>query len=106
MLLGELDLLALLRGGRAGIKQGESQERREQRTQKVPTISNERHDVVLRLDHRLHSTIRSPAPAGLSSGIQATVQGSKLRDEANAQRTANLGHSRAARTKGPADLPI
>src|SRR5207245_11185328 len=55
MLLGELDLLRLLRNGRAVIKQSESQKRREQRTQKVPTISNERHDVVLRLDDRLHS---------------------------------------------------
>jgi hypothetical protein len=40
MLLGELDLLHLLRSGRAGIKQSESQKRQKQRTQKSPTISN------------------------------------------------------------------
>src|SRR6266404_4060771 len=61
MLLGELDLLHLLRSGCAGIKQGKSQKRREQCTQKVPTISNERHGVVLRLDPRLHSTILAAA---------------------------------------------
>jgi len=61
MLLGELDLLHLLRSGRAGIKQSESQKRRKQRTQKPPTISNERHGVVLRLDPRLHSTILAAA---------------------------------------------
>src|SRR5262249_54327291 len=43
MLLGELDLLRLLRSGRAGIKQSESQKRRERRTQNSPTILNERH---------------------------------------------------------------
>jgi hypothetical protein len=32
MLLGELDLFCLLRSGRAGIKQSESQQRREQGT--------------------------------------------------------------------------
>src|SRR5262249_32078539 len=44
MLVGELDLLHhLLRSGRAWIKQSKSQKRREQRTQKPPTILNERH---------------------------------------------------------------
>jgi hypothetical protein len=54
MLFSELDLLHLLRSGRAGIKQSESQKRREQYTQKASTgghgvsLSNERH--VLHLD--------------------------------------------------------
>src|SRR2546430_17459133 len=53
---GELDLLHLLRSGRAGIKQSESQKRGEQPTQKPPTrghrisVSNERHGLVLHLD--------------------------------------------------------
>src|SRR5262249_48930012 len=53
MLLGELDLLYLLRNGRAGIEQSESQKRGEQRTQKASTrghgvsFSNERHGLVL-----------------------------------------------------------
>jgi hypothetical protein len=36
MLLGELDLLHLLRSGRAGIKQSESEKRREQHAQRPP----------------------------------------------------------------------
>jgi hypothetical protein len=59
MLLGELDLVHFLRSDGAGIKQSESQKRREQRTQKSPTILNERHAMVLRLD--LHSTILTAA---------------------------------------------
>src|SRR5262249_38679373 len=49
MLLGELDLLYLLRNGRAGMKQSESQKRGEQRTEKASarghgvSLSNERH---------------------------------------------------------------
>src|SRR2546430_11297609 len=64
VLLGELDLLRLLRSGRAGIKQSESQKRREQRTQKPPTISNDRHAMLLRLDHRfeLHNFGRGMTP--------------------------------------------
>jgi hypothetical protein len=56
MLLGELDLLYLLRNGRAGMKQSESQKRGEQRTEKASTrghgvsLSNERHGLVLYLD--------------------------------------------------------
>src|SRR4029077_72735 len=63
MLLAELDLLALLRGGRAGIKQRESQKRRKQRPREPPTgghrvsVSNERHCMVLHLDILLHPTI-------------------------------------------------
>src|SRR5262245_56547001 len=59
MLLGELDLLYLLRNGRAGMKQSESQKRGEQRTQKASTrehgvsLSNERHGLVLHLDTSL-----------------------------------------------------
>jgi hypothetical protein len=41
MLVGQFDLFHLLRSGRAGNKQRESQKRREQRSQKAPTISNE-----------------------------------------------------------------
>src|ERR1700730_11662933 len=51
MLLGEFDLLHLLPSGHAGIKQSESQKRREQHTQKVPTpITNERHCMALHLE--------------------------------------------------------
>src|SRR5262249_3706714 len=56
MLLGELDLLYLLRNGRAGMKQSESQKRGEQRTEKASTrrrgvsLSNERHGLGLYLD--------------------------------------------------------
>src|SRR5262249_45599721 len=39
MLLGELDLLALLPRGRAGVKQGESQKRGEQRPGDPPRVS-------------------------------------------------------------------
>ena len=59
MLLGELNLLHLLRGGRAGIKQSESQKRREQHSQKPPTrgyrisVSNEQRGMVLHLDTSL-----------------------------------------------------
>src|SRR2546422_8791635 len=53
MLVGQFDLLHLLRSGRAGTKHSESQKRREQRTQKPSTISNEQHAMVLRLDHPL-----------------------------------------------------
>src|SRR5260370_41944889 len=55
MLLGELDLVHLLRSGRAGIKQSESQKRRQQHSQEAPTrgyrvpVSNERHGMVLHL---------------------------------------------------------
>src|SRR5215468_2734316 len=61
MLVGEFDLLHhLLCSGRAWIKQSESQKRREQRTQKPPTILNERHAMALRLDTS-HSTILATA---------------------------------------------
>src|SRR5262249_14086359 len=56
MLLGELDLLHLLRSGRAGNKQNGNQKRREPHTQKRPTRghrvsdANERHGMVLHLD--------------------------------------------------------
>jgi hypothetical protein len=59
MLFSELDLLHLLRSGRARIKQSESQKRREQYTQKATTgghgvsLSNERHGLVLHLDTSL-----------------------------------------------------
>src|SRR5262249_58254124 len=55
MLVGELDLLHLLRRGCAGSKHSESQKSREQHTQKAPTrghhirVSNERHGMVLHL---------------------------------------------------------
>src|SRR5260370_2688591 len=55
MLLGEVDLVHLLRSGRAGIKQSESQKRRQQHSQEAPTrgyrvpVSNERHGMVLHL---------------------------------------------------------
>src|SRR5258708_37348882 len=55
MLLGELDLVHLLRSGRAGIKQSEIQKRRQQHSQEAPTrgyrvpVSNERHGMVLHL---------------------------------------------------------
>src|SRR5262249_17699948 len=61
LLLGELDLLHLLRSGRAVIKQSESQKCREQQTQKTPTpghrvpVSNERHGMASISTHRLQS---------------------------------------------------
>jgi len=65
-------LLTLLRAGRAWIKQAESQKREKQRTQEPPMISNERHAMVLRLDHRLHSTILAAGrgEAGGGGGLE------------------------------------
>jgi hypothetical protein len=60
-LLGELNLLQLLRSGRAVIEQSERQKCREQQTQKTPTpghrvpVPNERHGMVLHLDPSLAS---------------------------------------------------
>ena len=67
MLLGEPDMLQLLRSSRAGIKQSESQKRRKQRTQKPPPrghricVSNKRHCMVLHLGTLLHPMILAAA---------------------------------------------
>src|SRR5262245_61245266 len=59
MLVGEFDLLQLLRSGRAWTKQSKSQKHRGQQAQKPPTrghhvsVSNERHGMVLHLDTSL-----------------------------------------------------
>src|SRR5262249_21353210 len=75
MFLGELDLFCLLRSGRAGIKQSERQQRREQHTRQPPTrgrhrvsVSNERHGMT----SILHTSL---APHNFGRGM--TAHGSK-----------------------------